>query len=237
MLKSTCGIGALLALPAGELLAQGQQFRFSPLRLNGQGRAQLNPLALTMDSHEDRLIDDLLGNNQNGERQDLRTIDQDIDALLNNPGNAINLDPRSFRQDGSIIHDRIGQALNGGLNQQVIFGVVQMIDFFVGHWYPCNDIYEVSVCEQKIWNSINAGNLQVAEFYCSHMQFEMQSMFRFHRRQGAFMQQTNGLLDVLRSVQGMARQNNPQGCQQEFMRFTMVTDLVYQRHYPEWCAA
>lgn len=237
MLKSTCGIGALLALPAGELLAQGQQFRFTQLRLGGQGQAQLNPLVSAMDSHEDRLIDDLLGNDQNGERQDLGSIDQDIDGLLNNPGNAINLDQGAFRQDGMIIHDRIGRTLDGGLDQRVIFGVVQLIDFFVGHWYPCNDIYEVSVCEQKVWNSINAGNLHVAEFYCCHMQFEMDAMFRFHRRRGDFVRQTNGLLGVLGRVQGMARQNDARGCRQEFMRFTMATDLIYRRHYPEWCAA
>lgn len=236
LLKSACGLGALLTLPAAELLAQGQSFRFAPLRLNGQGRAQLDQRVSALDSHEDRLIDDLLGNNMNAERQDLQSIDNDINSLLNNPGNAYNLNQGAFGQDGRVIHDRIGGMLGGGgFSQQSIFGVIQLVDFFVGHWYPCNDVYEISICEQKIWNSIGAGNFQVADFYCTHMQFEMQAMFRFHRRQGAFVQQTNDLMGVLNRVQGLGRQGNYGACRTEFMRFTMATELIYQRHYPEWC--
>jgi hypothetical protein len=235
MLKSACGIGALLALPAAELFAQTEP-RFVPLRLNGRGQAQLNGRVSALDTHEDQLLDDLLGSNVNGERRDLGIIDDDINQLIANPGNPININPSDFRREGLRIHDQIGIVLGASLSRQSIFGVVQMIDFFVGHWYPCNDIVEIGTCEQKIWSSFGGGgNLQIVEFYSVHMRYEMESIFRFHGRGGAFGRQTAGLIGVLDRVTGLARRGDFGACQAEYMRLTMATDLVFRKYYPDWC--
>jgi len=236
MLKMSCGIGALLTVPAAELFAQVDP-RFVPLRLNGQGRSQLNRQVSALDQHEDQLLDDLLVGNENSERRDLQGIDDDVNRLIANPGNAINFDQGGFQREGTRIHNQINILLGASLSPQNIFGVVQMIDFFVGHWYPCNDIVEISTCEQKIWNSFGGGgNLRSVEFYSVHMRYEMESIFRFHGRGGAFGQQTAGLIGVLDRVTGLARRGDPVACQAEYLRLTMATDLVFRKYYPDWCA-
>lgn len=237
MLRTMASLGAVAAFPASDLLAQNVQPQFVPVQLNAGGRGLLNPAVSALDQHEDDLLDDLLGGNAANEQRDLQALDQDFNGLLQNPGNPVGFQRDPFRREVTQVRITITNILQTrNFNEQPIFTCIPLIDTFVGHWYPCNDILEISTCETKIWNCFQGRvNPLVLSFYTQHLMFEMNSLIQFHVARGEFPRHSGQLLGLLGNVRIMIQQRRFDACRTEFMRFTMATDLVFRRYYPQWC--
>ncbi|ADV63069.1 hypothetical protein Isop_2497 [Isosphaera pallida ATCC 43644] len=237
-LKTTCASGAAAILPAVDLFAAQQGFRFQPLQLNPQAMRHLNPRVTALDEHENQALDALLNPNFQGERQALQAVDRDLEGLLTDPGRPVGFEPGAFRQEITQIHDAIVPLLGGVIRQTTVLTIIQRIDIFVGHWYPVNDLYEVRNCELKIWNMLQSPspNLRLIELYCRHIRFELQSLFQFHQSGViGFGTQCGQLLGVIQRVEQSCRFGQIRECDQNFMRFTMATDLFCLKYYPQWC--
>ncbi|VTS04338.1 hypothetical protein [Tuwongella immobilis] len=237
MLTSAAGLTAVLTLPVDRLLAQGQ-LQYTPLELNQQGQQLLDPNVSNLDDHEENALNDLFNGNQNQEANDFRDLDQDINAILGNPGNPVGFNRDPFLQEGRGCQERIRFCLRmRDFRETTVMTVVQLIDSFVGHWYPCNDILEINHCETKIWNLLQdpRPDPRMLNVYLFHMQWELDSMFRYHRSNGMFQQHTTALLGLCGTLRQSVVARNFQGCRTDFVRFTVATSMVYKRYYPQWC--
>ncbi|MEZ6141302.1 MAG: hypothetical protein R3B84_12095 [Zavarzinella sp.] len=228
---------AALTLETSELFAQNK-LDFVPLQLNRQGQGQLNQQVTAMDQHEDQLLDDLLAGNQNNEIRDLGDINNDLTGIQRNPGLQLGNQQNIFGQEAQQIQVQINLMTRQRMCQRRnIFGCVRMVDFFVGHWYPCNDILEIGTCESKIWNYCNLRrpNFMAIEFYLEHLRYEMMSMFQYHRCNGRFLEHSTQLVTMVTRVERCASFQMVTECRTEMMRLSMATDIMYRKYYPQWC--
>ena len=237
-LKTTCAAGAAATLPAFDLFGSQQDFRFQPLQLSPQAMSQLNPQVSALDQHEDQALEALLNPNFQGEQAALQSVDRDLERLLADPGQPVGFDPGAFRQEITQIHNTIVPVFGGGIRQTTVITIIRRIDSFVGHWYPVNDLYEIGICERKIWNMLQSPfpNCGLIGLYCQHIRFELDALFRFHPcRFGGFGSQCGQLLSVVQRVERHCQVRQIQECRLDFMRFSMATDLFCHKYYPQWC--
>ena len=243
VLVATAAAGALSVLPCStsDLLAQGP-IQFKQLQLNSGGQARLSRAVTGLDKHEDQLLDDLLSGNQQNEIRDLNDLSNDFTNLMNNPGNTMQFagfNQGEFQRDVQSIQRSINLTRNNrNFGWGGIQGVVKNIDFFVGHWYPCNDIQEIGVIEAKVWRELNAPRprAKLLNYYFQHMVYEMEAVFQFHRARNArFNQQQQQLFGLCRTYSNDLGIGNLAALKFDFQKVTTATDLFFRHHYPQWC--
>lgn len=239
MLATVAGTGAVLAIPGSELFAQQNNLQFVPLQLNRAGQGLVNQNVSTLGQHEDDLLGDLLGGNQQREIRDLGAIQRDFQGIQQAPGIQLGqLDQRAFGQEITQITNQVTVVVRQRrFLRGIIFRVVKMIDTFVSHWYPCNDILQIGHCENQIWKLCQARrpDFTAIEYYTEHLRYEVGSLFNFHRGGGQFPGQSRQLMGVLTQFEQTIIQQNVQQCRNQMMRFSMASDLLCRKYYPQWC--
>ncbi len=232
-LATAAGTCAATFAIENDLLA-GAQIDFTPLQLNSNGRQQVDSRVSVLDKHEDEMLDHLLTGNTQAEKLDLNHLNADFSSLVQNPGRPVNFNQQNFQSEAvgcQRLIQLILQRQSFGWNS--VSPCVKLIDFFVGHWYPCNDIVEIGVCENKIWNCLNGQfNANIVKFYTQHMIYELNGLCQFHTSPNPlFAQQRQQLFGLCQQFMG-----NIGGAQrrQSFMRFTTATSLFCRKYYPQW---
>ena len=235
------GLGLSAALPALAPANQGAD-PFRRLQLGRGGTALLNPRVSHLDASEDALLDSLLGTGGRVEPVGtLTAIRADAEALLADPGRDFAAADRPvFRQelDGVLRLNAqyVGQCRTGRLTVPLGLRLCRAIDWFVGRWYPCNDLHEVGVCEAAVWAELTGRgcNLPRVDAYFTHVGYELQSLVRYHPCGGGFAAHSRALLQLEDRCQGLAQRRDLAGCRAEFGRFTTACDVFARRYYPQW---
>lgn len=234
-ITTLAGTGTALAFHVSESPAQAP-IDFTPLKLNRNGQQNVNQSVSRLDQHEDDLLDDLLSGNTNGEAQDLRTLNGDFQNLMQNPG--IQGNANGLRQEAQMCQNKINIILR---NRQFGWGSIQpcikQIDFFVGHWYPCNDILEIGKCEFKIWDCLTKRPEPfLLSYYFQHLFYEMHSICQFHQSSDArFFRQKQQLFNLGGAYSRHLQTRDYRSCRTDFQQFTTATSLFFRRYYPQWC--
>jgi hypothetical protein len=234
------GLGLTAALPALAPAQPADPFR--QLQLGRGGTALLNPRVSHLDETEDALLDSLLGT---GGRTDpvgtLTSIQADAQGLLADPGRDFAAADRPvYRQELEGVLGLCGHYVvkcrTGRLPVPLGLRLCKAIDWFVGRWYPCNDLYEVGVCEGSVWAELTGRgcNFQRVDAYFVHVGYELQSLVRYHPCGGGFATHSRALLQLEDRCQELARQQNLQACRGEFTRFATACDAFARRYYPQW---
>ena len=234
-MTTIAGSAAALAFYETDLLGQAP-IDFTPLQLNRNGQRNVNPAVSRLDQHEDQLLDDLLGGNANAERRDLGTLNNDFTNLIRNPGVAGNTG--MLRQDALVCQNQINQVLQrGDFGWRGIQPCIKQIDFFVGHWYPCNDILEIGQCEFKIWRCLTTRPQPLLlSYYFQHLFYELHSICQFHQSPDPrFRQQKQALFSLGSAYSSHLQTADFRACRFDFQRFTTATSLFFRRYYPQWC--
>lgn len=235
-MTSLAGLGAATFLPCQDLLAQGP-IDFTPLQLNSDGQGLVNSTVSKLDQHEDELLDHLLSGDTQGEQSDLGILQNDFTTISVNPGIQIS-DQNIFQQELFGCRNSITLILqSGNFGWGSLQPCIKKIDFFVGHWYPCNDILEISACEYKIWHCLNRQpNPLLLHYYFQHLTYELVAICTYHGSSSSrFLAHRDQLFALGQRYSSDLQTQNYSACRTDFQRFTTATSLFFRRHYPQWC--
>lgn len=239
------GIGVGAAAVGGTATAGWQRPAggYAQLQLNANGRRQLVPQVEQLDDHEEHALEHFDAGGRSL-LDDLRQIEGDATGLRQNPGFDLAPSQRGgFRNECEQLLQldlSLCRVLRTGrrCGQGQFDGFIRCIDFFVSHWYPCNELLEISHCQARIWHflSLPVVNWTAIMAYSHHVDYEFQGMFQYHAASHAqFGSLSARLLSSEQTVFDAARGRNLALCRSHFVRFSQETTEFCGRFYRQWC--